>query len=244
MKRVRFEHKGSVLSGILKGEEISVDASSDVIALSEVRLLAPVKPSKIVCVGLNYIDHAEELGMTVPESPIIFMKPPTAVIGPGDDILFPHKAGQVDYEAELAVVIGRVTRNVSREAAMDHIAGYTCFNDVTARDLQKKDIQWTRAKSFDTFAPIGPWVETDLDPSDLRIGAYLNGKKMQDSRTSGFIFDVPGLIEFISGIMTLLPGDVVTTGTPSGVGSMVPGDEIAVEIEGIGRLVNTVVSGK
>ena len=244
MKLVRFSYRDSLFNGTLQEDEIIVDSPKDIsprLKLEEVTLLAPVEPSKIVSVGLNYKDHADELGMAVSDEPVIFIKPSTAVIGPGQDILYPVTSARVDYEAELGVVIKKRARKVPREQVGDYIAGYTCFNDVTARDLQKKDTQWSRAKSFDTFAPIGPWIETDLDPGDLRVRSYLNGELKQDSRTSEFIFSIPVLIEFISDIMTLLPGDVIATGTPPGVGSMDPGDEITVEIEGIGRLVNRLV---
>lgn len=241
MKLVRFSHDGKNLSGTLNGDEIT--ASSKTFKLSEVSLLAPVSPSKIILVGLNYKDHAKELGMDIPEEPIIFIKPPTSIIGPEEDIIYPASSEQVDYEAELAVVIKKKARNIQRKDASHYIQGYTCFNDVTARDLQKKDVQWTRAKSFDTFAPIGPWIETDLDAGDLRVRSFLNGKLKQDSSTSRFIFPVPRLIEFISGVMTLLPGDVIATGTPPNVGPMRIGDEVIIEIEGIGRLRNKVKKG-
>jgi 2-keto-4-pentenoate hydratase/2-oxohepta-3-ene-1,7-dioic acid hydratase in catechol pathway len=178
--------------------------------------------------------------MATSDSPIIFLKPPTSVIGPDEVITYPAMSAQVDYEAELGVVIKDSTRNIKPEEARDHILGYTCVNDVTARDLQKKDGQWTRAKSFDTFCPLGPWIETDLDPADLLVEAYLNGERRQSSRTSQFIFSVHQLISFISEIMTLYPGDLVITGTPPGVGPMKPGDAIEVRIEGIGSLTNRV----
>jgi 2-keto-4-pentenoate hydratase/2-oxohepta-3-ene-1,7-dioic acid hydratase in catechol pathway len=243
MKLVRFLQNDKTYNGILRDNEIIVDdpaGSREHFVLEEVKLLAPVVPTKIVSVGLNYRDHAKELDMPVPEEPVIFIKPATAVIGPEETIIYPACSTRVDYEAELGVVIKGKVRNVSREQASEHIAGYTCFNDVTARDLQKKDVQWTRAKSFDTFAPIGPWVETDLDPSDLRIRAFLNGEVKQDSSTAEFIFTVPELVSFVSGVMTLSPGDVISTGTPSSVGPMESGDEVVVEIEGIGRLRNRV----
>ena len=222
------------------GGVISVEGSGEEIRLDDVLLLPPVKPSKVVLVGLNYRDHAKELDMPIPEEPVIFIKPSTAVTGPSSPVIYPKSAERVDYEAELGIVIKDITKSVSASEALEHVAGYTCVNDITARDLQKKDGQWTRAKSFDTFAPVGPWIETELDPSDLRITSFLNGHKKQDSRTSNLIFPVPRLIEFISDVMTLLPGDVIATGTPPGVGPLKPGDEIAVEVEGIGRLVNTV----
>jgi len=189
---------------------------------------------------LNYKDHAEETGLPVPDEPLIFLKPPSAVIGSGEAILIPRGIGRVDYEAELAVVIGRRCKNVSEKEASKYILGYTCFNDVTARHLQKKDGQWTRSKSFDTFAPIGPWISTDLDPTDLAIRLYLNGELRQNSRTSRMIFNVYHVVSFVSRIMTLEPGDVIATGTPSGIGPIRDGDKVVVEIEGIGKLVNYV----
>jgi 2-keto-4-pentenoate hydratase/2-oxohepta-3-ene-1,7-dioic acid hydratase in catechol pathway len=203
------------------------------------KLLAPALPGKVVAVGLNYRDHAREMGLKLPEEPILFMKPSTSVIGPGDDIIYPARSDRVDYEAELAVVISKECRNVPARDARDVILGYTCFNDVTARDLQAKDRQWTRAKSFDTFAPLGPWIETDIkDPHTLAVQSRLNGEIKQSSNTDNLIFNVFALIEFISSIMTLRKWDVIATGTPSGIGSMVRGDEIAIEIEGIGTLTN------
>ena len=205
------------------------------------RLLAPTIASKIVAVGLNYRDHAEELGLELPKEPILFMKPATSVIGPLDDIFYPHQSTRVDYEAELAVVMAKTCRDVKASDAREVILGYTCLNDVTARDLQVSDGQWTRAKSFDTFAPIGPWIETDIeDPHSLAITSHLNGECKQSSNTKNLIFSVFELIEFISGIMTLNKGDVIATGTPSGIGPMNPGDEIAIELEGIGVLKNQV----
>jgi 2-keto-4-pentenoate hydratase/2-oxohepta-3-ene-1,7-dioic acid hydratase in catechol pathway len=243
MRLVRFIHKGAAHRGILRGDEVTLGVGSGrplTVKVSEVRFLAPVTPSKIVLAGLNYRDHAEELGMEIPSEPVIFIKPSTAVIGPGEAISYPKCSHRVDFEAELGIVIKDKVRNIPKEKVIDHIEGYTCFNDVTARDIQNKDTQWTRAKSFDTFAPVGPWIETELDPSDISIRSYLNGELKQDSRTSKFIFGVAELVSFISGVMTLLPGDVIATGTPPGVGPMNDGDEIAVEIEGIGRLVNRV----
>lgn len=215
----------------LTGEQISV-----------ARLLPPVLPGKIVAVGLNYRDHANEMGIEIPKEPILFLKPSTSVIGPHEDIVYPSQSSRVDYEAELAVVIGRTCRNVSARDAEDYILGYTCLNDVTARDLQAKDGQWTRAKSFDTFAPIGPWVVTDIEnPHTLSIRARLNGEIKQSSNTSNLIFNVYELIDFISHVMTLQDGDVIATGTPSGIGPMNIGDEIAIEIQGIGALKNRVI---
>ena len=208
--------------------------------LDQVKLLAPCLPSKIVAVGLNYRDHAEELGMPIPEEPMLFMKPGTAVIGPGGKIIMPEMSGRVDYEAELGVVIGKRIFRASKEGAKGAILGFTCFNDVTARDLQVKDIQFTRAKSFDTFAPMGPWIETDLDPKALVIETFLNGEQKQKSSTSQLVFDSYHLVHFVSWIMTLNPGDVIATGTPAGIGPMQAGDQVEVRVEGIGSLVNEV----
>lgn len=209
--------------------------------LGKVRLLAPCVPTKVVAVGLNYVDHASELAMDVPTEPIIFLKPAEAVIGPGDEIVYPETSQQVDFEAEIGVVIMKETSHVTEENAPGYILGYTCANDVTARDLQRKDGQWTRAKGFDTFAPIGPWIDTDFDPKGVTVQSILNGEVQQSSSTDNMTFDVPKLVSFISGIMTLNPGDVVMTGTPPGVGSMNRGDEIDVVIEGLASLKNTVV---
>jgi len=249
MKLLRFQVHGRTTQGVLEQDVITelegelfgpCRSLSARYSLSQVKLLAPCTPSKIVAVGLNYRDHANELGMQIPDSPILFLKPPTAVIGHGEVISYPSMSAQVDYEGELGVVIKDRVRNIRPDQVRDHVLGYTCVNDVTARDLQKKDGQWTRAKSFDTFCPIGPWIETDLDPDDLLIESYLNGVRRQSSRTSQFIFRVNHLISFISEIMTLSPGDLVITGTPSGIGPMKPGDEIEVRIQGIGSLKNRV----
>lgn len=209
-----------------------------------VKLVSPAAPSKIVAVGLNYRDHAEELNMPIPDEPIIFIKPSTTMIGEGDAIILPESSSRIDYEAELAVLVGRRARKVKEAEASRYILGYTCGNDVTARDLQQKDGQWTRAKSFDTFNPLGPWIETELDPSNLEIKLLLNGEIRQSSSTSEMIFPVAKLVSFISHVMTLLPGDVIMTGTPPGVGKIEPGDEVVVEIEGIGRLRNFVEKDK
>jgi 2-keto-4-pentenoate hydratase/2-oxohepta-3-ene-1,7-dioic acid hydratase in catechol pathway len=208
-------------------------------ALADVRLLSPILPSKVVCIGKNYADHAKEMGGQAPATPVIFLKPSTSVIGTGDVIRLP-KSDRVDHEAELAVVIGRPARDVPRESAMQHVLGYTCANDVTARDQQRADVQFTRGKGHDSFCPLGPWIETVLDPADLRITASVNGEVRQDGRTSAMIHDVAALIEFMSGVMTLLPGDVILTGTPAGVGPIADGDTVTVEIEGIGALTNQV----
>ena len=203
-------------------------------------LAVPVRPSKILCVGRNYAEHAAELGHDVPAEPLIFMKPPSALVGSGEAIVLPSLSERVDYEGELAVVIGRRCRNVTEADAMGVIAGYTILNDVTARDLQKKDGQWARAKGFDTFAPCGPRLVTDLDPTDLAIKTLVNGEVKQHGRTSQFIFSIPRVIAFISRAMTLEEGDVISTGTPSGVGPLKPGDTVEVWVEGIGSLINPV----
>jgi len=210
-------------------------------ALPDVRLVAPILPSKVVAVGKNYADHAREMGGEAPASPVIFLKPSTSVIGTGDVIRLPQ-SDRVDHEAELAVVIGRPARDVSRADALSYVLGYTCANDVTARDQQKADGQFTRGKGHDSFCPIGPWIETVLDPSDVRVTASVNGELRQDGRTSEMIHDVPTLIEFMSGVMTLLPGDVILTGTPAGVGPIKEGDTVNVEVEGIGTLTNPVIA--
>ena len=207
----------------------------------EVKLLAPCSPSKVVALGVNYRSHGEEMSHRIPNEPLIFIKPSTSVIGPEDNILYPESSKRVDYEGELGVVIKTITRHVSREEAPDYILGYTCVNDVTARDIQAIDKQWTRSKSFDTFCPIGPSIETELDPDNAELETLLNGQIRQKTSTSDLIFSVYELVSFISGVMTLLPGDVIATGTTSGVGPMLPGDTVEVKIEGIGTLRNYVV---
>ncbi|ACV62496.1 5-carboxymethyl-2-hydroxymuconateDelta-isomerase [Desulfofarcimen acetoxidans DSM 771] len=209
--------------------------------LSELKVLAPCQPGKIICAGLNYRDHADEMGFTYPEEPVLFMKPPSSVIGPCENIIYPSMSKQVDYEAELAVVMKKTARRLKPQQVFEHILGYTCANDVTARDLQKRDGQWTRAKSFDTFAPIGPYVNTELDPANLDIKLYLNGQLKQNSNTGHFIFGIDKLVSFITQVMTLNPGDIIMTGTPSGIGAMLPGDSVRIEIQGIGTLENQVV---
>jgi 2-keto-4-pentenoate hydratase/2-oxohepta-3-ene-1,7-dioic acid hydratase in catechol pathway len=213
--------------------------------LADVRLLAPVLPrSKVVAIGRNYAAHAAELGHDLPSEPLMFLKPNTSVVGPGDPIFYPPQTQDLHYEGELAVVIGRICRDVPPEQATDVIHGYTIANDVTARDLQRSDGQWTRAKGFDSFCPLGPWIETDLDPNDFAEGrsvqTHLNGDLKQDGSTRDLIFDIPTLIAHVTSVMTLLPGDVILTGTPEGVGPMQVGDEVEVSIAGLGTLTNTV----
>jgi 2-keto-4-pentenoate hydratase/2-oxohepta-3-ene-1,7-dioic acid hydratase in catechol pathway len=214
--------------------------AGETLEMSSVTLKAPVEPSKIVCIGLNYHAHvaASQSADEAPENPLIFLKPPSSVIGPGEKIVQPPPSQRVDYEAELGVVIGKTAKNVSREDAANHIFGFTCVNDVTARDLQKKDGQWSRAKGFDTFCPTGPWIVTELDYPDVLVEGVLNGEVMQSGRTSLMIFDIPHLISYISSVMTLNPGDLVSTGTPAGIAPMKTGDKIEVRIEGIGTLEN------
>jgi 2-keto-4-pentenoate hydratase/2-oxohepta-3-ene-1,7-dioic acid hydratase in catechol pathway len=245
----RVSYGGGISFGVIEGEEVAeldgppigdLRYTGKRVPLADCRLLAPTLPSKIVAVGLNYRDHAEEMGQTLPEEPLIFLKPGTAVIGPVDAIRKPPECQRLDYEGELAVVIGGLVRKADRAAAEQGILGYTVGNDVTARDLQMKDGQWTRGKGYDTFCPLGPWIVTDVDASGLDLEVRLNGETKQNSNTKNLIFDPPALVSFISGVMTLLPGDVIMTGTPSGVGPMEPGDAIEVEISGIGTLSNGV----
>jgi 2-keto-4-pentenoate hydratase/2-oxohepta-3-ene-1,7-dioic acid hydratase in catechol pathway len=252
MKIYRFEHNDRTLWGVLKEENLYPVSGSIFekfrvgkrgVPISHVALLPPVEPTKIVAVGRNYLAHSRELGNPVPKEPLLFLKPPSAVIGPNGVISYPEMSGRVDYEGELAVIIRRKAQRLSDETKVEEfILGYTCFNDITARDLQFKDIQFTRAKSFDTFASMGPCIATGLDPAGLRIKTFLNGKLRQSASTRAMLFPVPFLIRYVSRIMTLYPGDIITTGTPEGVGPMVPGDRVDVQIEGIGILSNTVAA--
>jgi 2-keto-4-pentenoate hydratase/2-oxohepta-3-ene-1,7-dioic acid hydratase in catechol pathway len=210
--------------------------------LADVRLLAPILPSKVVCVGKNYADHAREMGGEAPAAPVIFMKPSTSVVGPNAEIKLPPESSRVDYEGELAVVIGTVCRLVPAARANSVILGYTVANDVTARDQQAADVQWTRAKGHDTFCPLGPWIETAIDPSDIVLRTELDGAVKQESKTSLLLHGIGRLVEWISGVMTLLPGDVILTGTPAGVGPMSPGQMVSVTIDGIGTLTNPVAA--
>jgi 2-keto-4-pentenoate hydratase/2-oxohepta-3-ene-1,7-dioic acid hydratase in catechol pathway len=224
------------------GPWADLSPGQQVASLEEVHLLAPCLPSKIVAVGRNYAGHAAELGNSVPAEPLIFLKPPSTVIGPGAAIVYPqHLSQRVDHEAELAVVVGRRARYVPAKDALAFVRGYTCANDVTARDLQERDEQWTRSKSFDTFCPLGPWIVPDLDVSDLAIRCWVNGVLRQDGRTRDLVFGVAELLATVSAVMTLEPGDLLLTGTPEGIGPIYPGDRVAVEVEGIGTLENDVV---
>jgi 2-keto-4-pentenoate hydratase/2-oxohepta-3-ene-1,7-dioic acid hydratase in catechol pathway len=251
MKTVRFKVDETEHYGILDGNVITklaqepydrimpLDKTYD---LNEVKLLAPCTPTKIVALGLNYKSHAEETHNPVPESPIIFIKPTTCIIGPEDNIVYPPSTTRVDYECELGVVIGKRMRMAAIDDVLDYVFGYTCVNDVTARDHQRDDVQWTRGKGHDTFGPIGPCIETELDPGNVVVSTYLNNELKQQQNTSDLIFSVPEMISFISGVMTLLPGDIIATGTPSGIGPMKPGDTVEIKIDPIGVLRNYVVA--
>jgi len=250
VKIVRFTTGKKAGYGILDGETIQVFIGTPYgrirttdlqYNLSDVRLLAPCTPSKIVALGVNYRSHGDEMGHRIPAEPLIFIKPSTSVIGPEDDIIYPESSERVDYEGELGVVIKDRTRRVSKEEAVRHILGYTCVNDVTARDIQASDKQWTRSKGFDTFCPIGPCIETELDPDNISLETHLNGEIKQQTSTSDLIFPARELVSFISHVMTLLPGDIIATGTTSGIGPMHPGDTVEVTIENIGTLRNHVV---
>ena len=247
MRIARFSHQDAIRYGIVDGREIvelagdpmyaGYDTTGTRIPLSEITLLAPVIPrSKIVCVGRNYRDHAAEMGDEAPEAPLLFLKPNTAIIGPNDAIVRPPQSERTDFEGELAVVIGKVTKNVPAERALDHVFGYTIGNDVTARDLQRSDGQWSRAKGFDTFCPLGPAIETDFDPASARLVTRLGGEVKQDAPLSDMIHSVADIIAYASSVFTLLPGDVILTGTPAGVGPFQAGDEIEIEITGLGIL--------
>ncbi|MEA5076447.1 MAG: fumarylacetoacetate hydrolase family protein [Coriobacteriia bacterium] len=249
MRVVRIFHEEDVRYGL--ADESTVTLISDepfaawepegIVALPHAQLLAPTVPTKIVCAGLNYKGHAREMGHELPTEPVIFLKPPTSVVGHGAEIRIPDGHDVVDYEAELALVIGRRAHKVTPEQAHTHVLGCTCANDVTSRVLQQRDGQWTRAKGFDTFCPLGPWVETDVDPRDTTLESYVNGERRQSTSTSDMIFDPYELVSFVSGVMTLLPGDVVLTGTPAGIGPLYRGDVVEIRVGGIGSLINRVV---
>jgi len=250
VKIVRFTTDGRNRYGILRGSVIReiegkpfrhIKETEHSHNLSDVKLLAPCTPTKIIALGLNYHEHAKELGKRVPSSPLTFLKPSTAVIGDGESIIYPSSSARVDYEGELAVVIKKPAWRVAIKDVPEYILGCTCFNDVTARDFQSSDAQWTRAKGFNTFAAVGPWIETELNPGNLTVETYLNGKLRQKGNTSDLIYSIADIINFISHVMTLLPGDIIATGTPPGVGPMYPGDTVEVKIKSIGILRNSVV---
>jgi len=258
MKIVRFTDKaGKAQYGMIEGDKIAVadgnplgglKATGKRVTLAEVKLLAPVEPVNVLCIGQNYKAHVEEGGANLPKAPILFMKTTTAVIGPNDPVLIPRIAPtEIDYEAELALVIGKTARHVPESRALEYVLGYTCAHDVSARDCQRNDGQWVRAKSFETFCPIGPWLETELNPANVRVQGRLNGQTMQDASTSLMIFSIPFLISYLSRGMTLLPGTLLLTGTPAGVGFarkppvfLKPGDVFEVEVEGVGVLKNPI----
>ncbi len=249
MKYVRFIAKGYTGYGIVEGQHIfPIDGTPyqhysiirQPIPIEEVRLLSPCQPSKAICIGLNYRDHAEEIGIPIPSSPVVFIKPSNTVIGPYDAIRYPALSHRVDYEAELAIVIGKEASHIALNEVNHYILGYTCANDVTARDLQPKDGQWTIAKGFDTFLPLGPMITDEIDPTDVTITSRLNAELRQHSNTRNLIFDYAFLVSYLSSIMTLYPGDVILTGTPAKIGPMEVGDTIEIEISGIGTLQNTV----
>lgn len=251
MRLLRFRHGDRIATGVAETGEDTVRVlggtffedplpTGEELSLDELHLLAPVLPSKLVCVGKNYEAHAAEWGQTVPDEPLLFLKPSTAVLGPNDPITLLPVSRRIDFEGELVVVIGRLAKDIRAEDAYRVILGYTCGNDVTLRTLQRSDDQWARAKGFDGSAPIGPWIETDLDPNDVFVEARLNGEIRQRASTVDMVFGVATLIEYITSFMTLLPGDMIMTGTPEGVGKLAPGDVIEVEVEGVGTLANAV----
>ena len=249
MRIARFSFEDEVDFGVVEGDEIAPITGHPFgpftftgyrYPISDVRLLAPVIPSKVVAVGRNYAEHAREMGGEAPDSPILFLKPSTAVVGSGDPIQYPASTTRVDYEGELAVVVGRLCRDVPASRAAGVILGYTCANDVTARDQQSSDGQWARAKGYDSFCPLGPWITTNVDPADLELTTTVNGEVRQRGRTSDMVHSIPDLVEFVSHVMTLLPGNVILTGTPAGMGPLQVGDSVTVEVEGIGALTNHV----
>jgi len=236
-----YDDKVGKIEGDIFGEFRRLEATKNI---SDVKILAPIHPGKIICVGRNYLAHATEHGVNVPEIPLIFLKPPSSVVGPFENIVLPPQSSQIEHEAELAIVIGREGRWINPDQVKEFIFGFTIANDVTARDLQNRDDQWTRAKGFDTFCPIGPWIDTDLNPVDALITCKVNGEVRQMSSTRDMIFPVSHLVAFISSVMTLFPGDLILTGTPAGVGILSPGDVVEIEIEGIGILQNQVIKTK
>ncbi|MBS3900167.1 MAG: fumarylacetoacetate hydrolase family protein [Dethiobacter sp.] len=252
MKWVRFKKGNCEYTAFLAEETLHAvegdiytgdwHKTGELFLLAEVELMAPCRPTKVVCIGLNYRDHAQEMGEALPAEPILFLKPPSAVIGAGQFILYPEWIGRMDYEAELAVVIGKRGKNIAAGDAWQHIFGYTCGNDITARHLQKKDGQWSRAKSFDTFCPLGPWIVTEIDASALDISLTVNGELKQQSSTTQLVANPAQLVAFVTRVMTLEAGDVILTGTPAGVGPLKPGDSVTVRIGSVGELTNTVIA--
>jgi len=250
MRIARFSDNGMPKYGVVDGPELAVlsghplvdgyETSGERVAIKEVKLLSPTLPSKIVCIGMNYSAHAKEIGQDVPDEPLMFFKPNTAVIGPGDQIHLPHQSQKVELEIELAVVIGKLTKNVSVTEAAEHVWGYTVGNDVTARDLQFSDLQWARSKGFDTFCPIGPWIETEFDAEDQVIESRVNGEVRQKATLADMNFKPLELVSYVSENVTLLPGDVIVTGSPAGISKIDSGDVIECEIEGVGTLINPV----
>lgn len=251
MRIARFSLNGEPKYGIVDGPELVVlkghplvqgyETTGDRVAIKEVKLLAPTIPSKVVCVGKNYADHAAELGLVQNDEPTIFFKPSSSIVGPGDAIVLPRQSNQVELEVELTVVINSITKDVTPEQAADHIWGYTIANDVTARDLQFSDDQWARSKGFDTFCPLGPWIETEFVPDDQQIISRINGEQVQEDAVSGMTHDIATIVSYVSQNMTLLPGDIILTGTPSGISKLSSGDIVECEVEGIGTLLNPVV---
>ncbi len=249
MKIARFNLNGEIRFGSVNQDQVALFAGSPLesmalsgqtVALSEVQLLAPVAPSKVICIGMNYAAHAAEIAQDVPDEPLMFFKPVSSIIGPGEKIVLPAQSDQVELEVELAIVIGKKTKHISKAEVKDHIFGYTIGNDVTARDIQFSDLQWARAKGFDTFCPLGPWIETEFDPANKRLDSRVHGELRQHAITNDMIFDVETIVSFVSENLTLLPGDVILTGSPAGISRIDHGDEVECEIEGIGVLRNLV----
>lgn len=250
MRIARFSDNGTPKYGILDGPELAVlkghplvdgyDTTGERVATKDVRLLAPTIPSKIICIGMNYAAHAREIHQDVPNEPLMFFKPNTAIIGPGDTVVLPHQSTQVEIEIELAIVIGKLAKNVAKEDFAEYVWGYTIANDVTARDLQFTDLQWARSKAFDTFCPLGPWIETEFIHEDQLIESRINGEVRQKTHVSDMVFSPADIVSFVSQNLTLLPGDVIVTGSPAGISRIDSGDVIECEIEGIGTLINPV----
>ena len=249
MKIARFNLNGEIRFGSITSDQASLFVgnpleskalSGEVVSLAQVQLLAPVSPSKVICIGMNYAAHAAEISQDVPDEPLMFFKPISSIIGPGDSIVLPHQSDQVELEVELAIVIGKQAKNISKAEVKDHIFGYTIGNDVTARDIQFSDLQWARAKGFDTFCPLGPWIETEFDPRGKRLDSRVHGELRQHAITNDMIFDVETIVSFVSENITLLPGDVILTGSPAGISRITHGDDVECEIEGIGVLRNLV----